>query len=558
MGYAEAQYTVDEAAKTNGIPPKNITTFRAAGGDGVVNLTFTPPSDTVIDDQTICSVGGILIIRKEGSAPTSMKDGEVVAKLDVTNMNNYISNPFVDDDVVNEHTYYYGFFTMSDHGVYNYNQNCVATATPSEIPPMFYKFAYHQDFTELDPDKTITYLNWGDKITSSSTPMHTNGDTGTVTAGDFEQFYVLQQNKPYMVKTNFQADYALDPTDYTKKLDGSASDVSNTSYSGLGAYAWLPRFYMKEVYAADGNSRDVYFSNEQEDSDFQPVGFMDYSIGSMKGAWIPMYYPGSDGKSLAGRTGYGGMTEKTCDQQKTVVDLNGANARFLGGSIMNAYRDLCYGLYKSTNIQEHGGYGNCNGYNSAGASANYGMTTNPVLSNGAVEGFLGTGTSSDSNSRKQANKAFHSNVLFTYDMYLRDPYTLLNGNSQSTYIRSKNIYQLDLYGSSDLLESNLTNHTNGYSSKLEKVPASNGSSSVIYSSINVGNNRGSQSTGLCDFDAWGSTSGKVCVAYRLGSCDRGLGVGPAYLGLNGEASPSYWAIGAAVLLIPPADYEPEG
>ena len=553
MGYAEAQYTVDEAAKTNGIPPKNITTFRAAGGDGVVNLTFTPPSDTVIDDQTICSVGGILIIRKEGSAPTSMKDGEVVAKLDVTNMNNYISDPLVDDDVVNEHTYYYGFFTMSDHGVYNYNQNCVATATPSEVPPTFYKFAYHQDFTELDPDATITYLNWGDKITSSSTPMHTNGDTGTVTAGDFEQFYVLQQNKPYMVKTNFQADYPLDPTDYTKKLDGTASDVSNTSYSGLGAYAWIPRFYMKEVYAADGNSRDVYFSNEQEDSDFQPVGFMDYSIGAMKGAWIPMYYPGSDGKSFAGRTGDGGANSKTCDQQKTLVDLNGANARFLGGSIMNAYRDLCYGLFKSTDIQEHGGYGNCNG---ASQSA---ITTNPVLSNGAVEGFLGTGTSSDSNSRKQANKAFHSNVLFTYDMYLRDPYTLFyttGTRAGTSRVRSKYTYNITGNSSdtNDVVFSTTGTRTNGYSSKLEVSTSGTG----LKQSINLGNNGGSQSTGLCDYDYWGSTASKTYVARRLGDCSDDLICGPAYLALRSEASASYWDIGAAVLLIPPADYEPEG
>ena len=553
MGYAEAQYTVDEAAKTNGIPPKNITTFRAAGGDGVVNLTFTPPSDTVIDDQTICSVGGILIIRKEGSAPTSMKDGEVVAKLDVTNMNNYISDPLVDDDVVNEHTYYYGFFTMSDHGVYNYNQNCVATATPSEVPPTFYKFAYHQDFTELDPDATITYLNWGDKITSSSTPMHTNGDTGTVTAGDFEQFYVLQQNKPYMVKTNFQADYPLDPTDYTKKLDGTASDVSNTSYSGLGAYAWIPRFYMKEVYAADGNSRDVYFSNEQEDSDFQPVGFMDYSIGAMKGAWIPMYYPGSDGKSFAGRTGDGGANSKTCDQQKTLVDLNGANARFLGGSIMNAYRDLCYGLFKSTDIQEHGGYGNCNG---ASQSA---ITTNPVLSNGAVEGFLGTGTSSDSNSRKQANKAFHSNVLFTYDMYLRDPYTLFyttGTRAGTSRVRSKYTYNITGNSSdtNDVVFSTTGTRTNGYSSKLEVSTSGTG----LKQSINLGNNGGSQSTGLCDYDYWGSTASKTYVAFRLGYCGYDLNCGPAFLGLNYEASSSYWSLGAAVLLIPPADYEPEG
>ena len=38
--------------------------------------------------------------------------------------------------------------------------------------------------------------------------------------------------KPCMLKSNGKVDYYLDPNDYTKKLNGTASDISNPNYDG--------------------------------------------------------------------------------------------------------------------------------------------------------------------------------------------------------------------------------------------------------------------------------------------------------------------------------------
>ena len=60
-----------------------------------------------------------------------------------------------------------------------------------------------------------------------------------------------------MVRADGTPDYRLDENDYTKKEDGTASDVSNTSYNG-GAFSWLAKIYKQEYML--GNDRVVKFS----------------------------------------------------------------------------------------------------------------------------------------------------------------------------------------------------------------------------------------------------------------------------------------------------------
>ena len=93
-------------------------------------------------------------------------------------------------------------------------------------------------------------------------------------------------NKPWMVRADGTPDYRLDENDYTKKEDGTASDVSNTSYNG-GAFSWLAKIYKQEYML--GNDRVVKFSMRERDG-FEPVGFKDPSNNVLEGVWIPMFY----------------------------------------------------------------------------------------------------------------------------------------------------------------------------------------------------------------------------------------------------------------------------
>ena len=64
--------------QVTGIPPKNMDVFTAKrNGSGSLRITVQV-ADTVVDGQLLCTVGGVKVVRKEGSAPASLTDGTLV------------------------------------------------------------------------------------------------------------------------------------------------------------------------------------------------------------------------------------------------------------------------------------------------------------------------------------------------------------------------------------------------------------------------------------------------------------------------------------------------
>lgn len=523
--FTGAQYGADEVLagikrnQITGVPPKNMKTFTVQGnGSGSLKITVKA-EDTVIEDQLICSVKGVTVVRKTGSAPASIDDGTVLFTHNGTST--YV---YEDDNLENGTTYYYRAFPFSDHGVYNLNSENIKSGTPSAI-----KFwAFDQDFSNGDPASCITYPAGYEN--SEFDPMLTNEGTGTATAGDWGDFLTdTLKNLPYMVGEDGVADYQLDPTDYSKKAeDGTASDYNNTSYNG-GAFAWINKIYMKEEYAQDGNSRRVIFADGEYEG-FEAVGFND-GEDELEGIWIPMGYMDASGRVLvAGTTP---VASKTCDQEWAIIQGKGTRSRFLGGPILNVLRDLMYMMFKNTDIQARAGHGRC----SAGSQQ---VINNAKVDNGNVVGWKGTAAAT-----KALNKYFHSQVLGSYQQYLRDPYTLLiNGQ---VYACDDYSYALSATGKTATGKTWGTSSAWNYPKKLEYLGAGLGS-------LPKYENTGSTSTGLCD-GVYGNTSG-TRVARRLGFCADGLVDGPSCVGLNDEASYASWSCGVGRALLPSAGYAP--
>lgn len=501
-----------------GLPPQNLTLFTAKrNGSGSLRITVQV-ADTVVDGQLLCTVGGVKVVRKEGSAPASLTDGTLV--FDHAGGASY---SYEDNDLENGTTYYYRAFPYSDHGVYNWNAENIRSGVPSAI-----KFwAFDQDFTNGDPASCITYPAGYEN--SGFDPMLTNEGTGTATAGDWGDFLVdTLKNLPYMVGEDGVADYQLDPTDYSKKADGTASDYANTSYNG-GAFAWINKIYMKEEYAQDGNSRRVIFADGAYEG-FEAVGFND-GEDELEGIWIPMGYMDANGRVLvAGTTP---VASKTCDQEWAIIQGKGTRSRFLGGPILNVLRDLEYMLFKSTDIQARAGHGRC----SAGSQQ---VINNAKVDNGNVVGWKGTAAAT-----KALNKYFHSQVLGSYQQYLRDPYTLLI--SGQVYACDDYSYALSTTGKKATGKTWGTSSAWNYPKKLEYLGAGLGS-------FPKHENTGSSATGLCD-GVYGNASG-TRVALRLGAANDALIDGPACVLLNNEASVAYWNCGVGRALLPSAGYAP--
>lgn len=391
-----------------------------------------------------------------------------------------------------------------------------------------YGFIEHMNI--LSPTERIEYIG----ANVGYTPLTVDKATGAPNYGSWADFPVLVGNKPWMVRADGTPDYRLDENDYTKKEDGSASDVSNTKYDG-GAFAWLPKIYKQEYML--GNDRVVKFSMRKKDG-FEAVGFIDPDNNELEGVWIPMFYGSIVETKMKSISGVQPCYNNTTEAEKTAIDAFGARAKFFGGTIVQTITDLLIMFGKSTDSQAVYGNGNSSGYDES-LNPTYGVKQNAVIGGGQ---FYGT---SDG---KSLNKILHSIVLGSYQQWMRDPYTLLvNGR----YKVSKN-YAYDLTGANYqdtgislpkvLNEDGETQKTGiFYPHKYQTVPE--------FGAVPVHPCKGSTSTGGCN-GLWQNVE-ITAVARRFGYCAHGTTVGLRCLDVNGTATYAFWYYGAAILLLPP-------
>ena len=392
-----------------------------------------------------------------------------------------------------------------------------------------YGFVEHMDV--LDPDERIDYIGLNKAYSPITITMG-----GGFSLGDWSEFPILKNNKPYMVKSDGYVDYELSSTDYTKKVDGeSASDVANTSYDG-GAFSWLQKIYKKEYIV--GSDRYVKFSLTPRDG-FEPVGFIDSDDNELEGVWIPMFYGSIVNDKMVSVSGTQPVYSKTTAQEKAAIDAFSSRAKFLGGAIINTIHDLLILWGKTTNTQDKYGYGNCYGYD-ASLSPTYGVLANAVVGGGQ---FYGTG----SDDKKHLNKILHSVVLGSWQQWQRDPYTQsVNGR---VYVSPNYTYDISTPATT-YKDTGIKLDSTGawvYPHKYAVVDK--------FGIIPVQPYKGSTSTGGCDGFYMNNTI--AAVVLRFGTCNDDLIDGVGTLNLDNVSTNANWNIGASDLLLPPVGASPD-
>ena len=214
---------LEEGTGGSGIPPANLSVMSAAAGDQKVKLKFAVAKETIIENQVVQTTAGIIVRRKAGSAPESITDGDLVVDCGPSE---YAETAFEDTGLDNDTEYFYRFFPYSDHNVYNKNEANIISATPKE----YILYGFYIDPNDSNPATRVHYTDMAEGMT----PAKMNFTTGEFDAGSWDETVFFRvNNKPYMVKSNGQIDYELDPNDYTKKADGSGSSaISDTGYDG--------------------------------------------------------------------------------------------------------------------------------------------------------------------------------------------------------------------------------------------------------------------------------------------------------------------------------------
>lgn len=116
-----------------------------------------------------------------------------------------------------------------------------------------------------------------------------NVENNTLSWGSWQDSFIMP--KPCMLKHDGTVAYYLDPDDYTKKADGSASDVSNTSFDGEAMMEWVPIF-TKVVNDTSNDRIYMYFSDDKDDENYECYSALK-SDGSYAEHWYTPIYEGS-------------------------------------------------------------------------------------------------------------------------------------------------------------------------------------------------------------------------------------------------------------------------
>jgi len=124
------------------------------------------------------------------------------------------------------------------------------------IPAKRLIYGYHVNPSESDPAAAVTYVE--DAVGMTPAKM----GSASFSYGSWENAWFLP--KPCMLKSDGTVDYYLDPNDYSKKADGTASDIANQNYDG-NVMMEFPKIYIKRVPGSLDGERTVYIAQTNVD-----------------------------------------------------------------------------------------------------------------------------------------------------------------------------------------------------------------------------------------------------------------------------------------------------
>ena len=240
-------------------------------------------------------------------------------------------------------------------------------------------YGFHINGNESDPFESVTYI----ADSEGMTPVHMDFENNIFDYGTWENAFFMP--KPCMVKYNGTLDYYLDPNDYTKKIDGTTSDIDNIDYEGNAMIEWGGggKIWYKIVPDdKDNSSATIFFSNAQMDSDYVDWSFHNYKGENIDKFYTPIYEGSTDGTRLRSMSGQACIQSKTAQQE---VDLAKAN-NVDGNSIwyteilsdVQLVNLLLVLIGKSLDTQSVFGRGNNSGFVDD-SSQNYGMLNSGTM-----------------------------------------------------------------------------------------------------------------------------------------------------------------------------------
>lgn len=393
-------------------------------------------------------------------------------------------------------------------------------------------YGIYIDGNNSNPSTRVTYIE--DAI--GMKPAFMNYETDKFDYGSWGNAWFMP--KPCMLKSDGTVAYYLDPMDYSKKIDGTESDISNDDFDGNAMMEWGTggkKIWTKTVpVLGDPTSCYKYFADEQLDPEYHAYSFIG-ADGKMKDHfYTPIYHGSVVGTKLRSLSGKVPCMSKTAQQEIDLATANGNGWYTEQFSDIELINDLLVLIGKSTDTQTVFGKGNSDGYTND-SSINYGMINSGTMDDkGLFWGSNVSSTSSRNGVKVFGMENWWGNQWRRFAGLILDSGTyktkMCYGVSDGSTVKGYNLTG-DGYVSSGIT---LGGTSNGY---INIIDYSNGMSLPKTAS-------GSSSTYYCD-GLWFNNS-IVAVAFRGGRCSNGAQCGAFSLGVNGAASYTDWAVGTAL------------
>lgn len=203
---------------------------------------------------------------------------------------------------------------------------------------------------DSNPATRVTYLF----DAAEMTPAAMNFTTGWFDYGDWGEIWFVKENRPVMVKNDGTVAYELNHNNHALKMDGTASDITNTSFAG-NAMSEIPLVWVKRYSIT--NYDYVIFCKTQYDNTYKAYAHTDASGSVLPVTYFPMYEGAvisSRMRSLSGQTPTANQTDA---QESTAAKQNGARWDKTSFSECNLMYEMCTLISRSTNSQAKFGQG---------------------------------------------------------------------------------------------------------------------------------------------------------------------------------------------------------
>lgn len=220
------------------------------------------------------------------------------------------------------------------------------------------RYGFKRAKSNSEPAKRIEYIY--DAV--GKTPAAMDLITKVFNHGSWEGF-INEVATPVMLRYDGTEAYELDRHDQTLKADGTASDVSNSSFNGnamvrFEKWKWVKRY-------EDDSYEYVIFSNEQYDETYLDDAFTNVNGDHMDRMYYAMFKGGNVSSKLRSIAGLSVMVNQTRNTEVTYAQANGAGWDTIYNSGWQFIADLLTLIGKTDDHQTAFGSGRCKTSNSS-------------------------------------------------------------------------------------------------------------------------------------------------------------------------------------------------